>query len=210
MSAWKVRHEGSPRSIEGLSLPQVLEGLQDGRWEPTDEVMGPQDGDWQAIENHPQLAEVAADLEPPPAPVHDDETRLDMNPLIDVCLVLLVFFILTTSYALLQKRLDAPNATPNTPGPPTISEKDVTDHMIKVTVRMENGKPVTSIEEKAVDPNRLQYDLTALVKQTGKKYVVLQHDDDVPQKAVVAVLDAARGAEIEKVSLVVPETAGKQ
>jgi biopolymer transport protein ExbD len=208
MSAWKVRHEGSPRSIDGLSLPQVLEGLQDGRWEATDEVMGPEDGDWVAIENHPQLAEVAADLEPPPPRVYDDETRLDMNALIDVCLVLLIFFILTTSYSLLQKRLDAPKAASNSPDRPAIREitpEEIKDKMIYVVVRMENGKPVTSIEEKVVDPNRLEYDLTNLVKQTGKTHLVLKPDPDVPHKAVVAVLDAARGARMEGVSLVVRE-----
>ena len=60
---WKVRHQGSPQSVEGLTLAQVVEGLQDGLWEPTDEVMGPQDKDWVAIENHPQLAEVAMAVE---------------------------------------------------------------------------------------------------------------------------------------------------
>src|SRR5713101_5012228 len=105
--SWKIRHEGSPRALEGLTLTQVVEGLQDGLWEVTDEVMGPQDEQWVAIESHPQLAEVALDLEPPPRH-QEDETRLDMNPLIDVALVLLIFFILTTSYAALQKVLDMP------------------------------------------------------------------------------------------------------
>src|SRR5262245_16889046 len=97
--SWKIRHEGSPRSMEGLELAQIIVGLRDGLWEPTDEVMGPQDRQWVAIENHPQLAQVAADLEPPPARAHPDETRLDFNALIDVCLVLLIFFFLTTTYA---------------------------------------------------------------------------------------------------------------
>ena len=108
---WKIRHEGSPRSVDNLTLAQILEGLQDGLWEATDEVMGPNDAAWVAIENHPQLAEVAADLEPPPQRTYDDETRLDMNALIDVCLVLLIFFMLITSYAVLQKRLEQPPIT---------------------------------------------------------------------------------------------------
>jgi biopolymer transport protein ExbD len=205
MSAWKIRHEGSPRSIDGLSLPQVLEGLQDGRWEPTDEVMGPQDGEWVAIENHPQLAEVAADLEPPPPRFHDDETRLDMNALIDVTLVLLIFFILTTSYSMLQKRLDAPSAVSNTPGPATIRKNDIKDQVIFVSIVMENGKPVTRIEDRVVDSRRLEVDLAAIARQSHKDQLVLQHEDEVPHSAVVAVLDAARGAEIGKVNLVVPE-----
>src|SRR5262249_28118804 len=108
---WKIRHEGSPQSIDGLELQQVLDGLRDGRWAPADEVMGPGEANWQAIENHPQLAETAADLEPPPPKDHDDETRLDMNPLIDVALVLLVFFILTTTYETIRKVIEAPGTS---------------------------------------------------------------------------------------------------
>ena len=43
---WKVREEGSPRVREGLSLEQVVEGLEEGEWGPTDEVRGPDDRDW--------------------------------------------------------------------------------------------------------------------------------------------------------------------
>src|SRR5262249_24545382 len=53
--AWKVRHEGSPQSID-VEMPQILEGIEDGRWEPTDEVQGPGETKWVAIENHPQFA----------------------------------------------------------------------------------------------------------------------------------------------------------
>ena len=74
---WKIRHEGSPQSVDGLTASEVVEGLQDGVWEPTDEVMGPGDRQWVAIENHPQFEEIAADMEPPLTPVHEDEARLE-------------------------------------------------------------------------------------------------------------------------------------
>ena len=128
---WKVRHEGSPSAVEGLTLQEVVQGLLDGQWEPTDEVMGPEDERWVAIENHPQLAEVAAELEPPGPKVYDDETRLDMTALIDVCLVLRVFFILTTSYAALQQLIDAPNLTQDkVQGAPRITKQQVDQLMI--------------------------------------------------------------------------------
>jgi biopolymer transport protein ExbD len=205
MSAWKLRHEGSPASIDGLSLPQILEGLQDGRWEPTDEVMGPNDKAWVAIENHPQFAEVAADLEPPPPRVYDDETRLDMNALIDVCLVLLIFFILTTTYAVLQKRLDAPNATTQQAGPVTITNDVVEQTMLVVRIAMENNQPVIRVEDKVVSPERLEAALTSAVSEKHKTKLLLDYTGDVPQRSVVEVLDAARGAGVEGVSLLVPE-----
>jgi biopolymer transport protein ExbD len=202
---WKVRHQGSPAALSDLTLAQVAEGLADGRWEPTDEVMGPNDTDWVSIESHPQLAEVAADLEPPPPRHYDDETRLDMNALIDVCLVLLIFFILTTSYAVLQKRLEAPGVSADRPGPAIVTKEKVQQQMIQVSIRMENGKPVTRVEDQVVDPSQLESELRRFVNASRKTQLLLLHDDDVPQRAVVEVLDAARGVRMEKVSLALPE-----
>lgn len=198
--AWKVRHQGSPTALGELELPQVLEGLVDGRWEPTDEVMGPHDADWVPIENHPQLADVAAELEPPPPRHYDDETRLDMNALIDVCLVLLIFFILTTSYAVIQKRLEAPGVTGDRDlGPAIVTTKQISQQMIRVSVKMENGQPVFRVEDQAINPEELESSFRSFVNATAKTRLLVQLDYEVPQRAMVQVLDAARGARMEKV-----------
>src|SRR5206468_7389193 len=94
---WQVRHAGSPRIVRNLTLQQLVDGLQDGLWETTDEVQGPGEAVWRPIEAHPQMADLAQDLEAPPPDRHPEATSLDFNALIDVCLVLLIFFILTTS-----------------------------------------------------------------------------------------------------------------
>src|SRR5262245_33614684 len=107
--SWKVRHEGSPKAVEGLTFEQVVDGLTEGQWEATDEVMGPNDTTWHKFEDHPQFAEAAAELDAPPEHVYDDEGHIDMNALIDVCLVLLIVFILTTTAAALQSRLLSPD-----------------------------------------------------------------------------------------------------
>src|SRR5262249_32357713 len=159
----------SPRAVEGLTLPQVAQGLMDGQWEPTDEVMGPEDRQWVAIENHPQLADLAMDLEPPPPPHRPDETTLDMNPLIDVCLVLLIFFILTTTYAARQKVLDMPRVSEKDVVKPLIREvkEDVVkDLMIKVSARQVSGRPVIRVEQNEVDLQNLVGELQRYVKQT--------------------------------------------
>jgi biopolymer transport protein ExbD len=197
---WKIRHEGSPRSIEGLTAPQVVEGLQDGLWEPTDEVMGPEDTEWTAIESHRDFAEAAADLEPPGAKLHEDETRLDMNPLIDVCLVLLIFFILTTSYAALQKVLDMPGmSAKNIKGAIRRTKEEVAKFTIKVEVREENGQPIYKVEDQPVEPDELTRALSRYVNQTHKTEVLLDAQG-VTWGTVIAVQDAARGAAISKVN----------
>jgi biopolymer transport protein ExbD len=203
---WKIRHQGSPQSIGNLTLAQVIEGLQDGLWEPTDEVMGPQDADWVAIENHPQLAEIAADIEPPPPRHYDDETHLDMTALIDVCLVLLVFFILTTSYALIAKRLDLPNVSTDAVGLPKLTKEQVENQMIHVIVKMQDGKPVYVVEGTPVDGDSLTAALAGFVRQRRMTTLLLEHSYEVPHGAVVHAQDCAYVARMDRVLLVVPES----
>jgi biopolymer transport protein ExbD len=195
--SWKIRHEGSPQSLEGLTLAQVVEGLQDGLWEPTDEVMGPNDEQWQAIENHPELAEIAVDLEPPPAKPHEDETRLDMNPLIDVALVLLIFFILTTSYAALQKMIEMPGSSAKDDRPlKVVPQKTVKDLMIKVEARMKGDKKVIKVENEEVDEKYLR---AVLSKYRRDKANLLIDAQGVDLGTLVAIQDAAKGAGFERV-----------
>jgi biopolymer transport protein ExbD len=198
--SWKIRHQGSPLAIEGLELLQVIEGMQDGLWEPTDEVMGPGDIDWMAIENHPQLEEIAADIEPPPPRVHDDETRLDMNPLIDVCLVLLIFFILTTTYAALQKVLDLPGVTStNALGVPVYTKEKVKEFTIKVEARQKGDQTTFRVEDQTVGRDDLVGAIGQYVKETRKTQLLLDADPKVPWSAIVDIEDAAKGAGVQKI-----------
>jgi biopolymer transport protein ExbD len=203
--SWKIRHEGSPKSVEVKTLQQVVDGLQDGRWEPTDEVMGPQDRAWVAIENHPQLAEIAMDLELPPPREHEDETKLDMNALIDVCLVLLVFFILTTTYAELQKMIDSPNLSAESEQKvPVVTRKQVEQSMIQVTVKQTDKGPVIKVEGQEVEPDRLVPVLKRFVGPS-KVELLLDHDREVPHGTIVTVEDAAKSAGINQVLIAVPK-----
>lgn len=201
-NTWKVRHEGSPSAIDNLTPQEIAEGLADGLWETTDEVRGPDDAAWVPLENHPLFEEAAAEVEPA-APPHHDDSGIDMNPLIDVCLVLLVFFILTTSYAALQKRLEAPDLTPE--GLPKVYSKDAPLTMIQVSITMVDGKPVTKIDDKVVKEENLQAEMLKRVGETQKSILLLQHDADAPHGAVVKVQAAAKVAGIQKILLPVSQ-----
>ncbi len=190
--AWKVRHEGSPQSIDGLSAEQVLEGLREGQWEPTDEVIGPDEQNWTAIENHPQLAEAAADIEPPAPKPHDDETHLDMNPLIDVALVLLVFFILTASYESVRKVIETPSNKQSSEGVPKVSASVVKQKMIRIDAFKEGDKTVIKVEGAVVEPDDLQRTLAAMINNVRNE--VLIDAQGVDWGTLVMIQDAARAA----------------
>jgi biopolymer transport protein ExbD len=196
--SWSIRHQGSPRSVDGLSLAEVVEGLQESQWDSTDEVKGPMDDEWVAIENHPQLEEVAAELEPPPGAAEVDETRLDMNPVIDVALVLLVFFMLTASYAAIQRVLEMPSGARKAKSQLVYSKKQIEDLLIKVTARPgEGGQPIYKVESEEVDKSYLRHAIAKYVKEKGKTELVIDAKD-VDWAAVVAIQDAAMGAGVQR------------
>src|SRR5262249_38253026 len=128
-----------------------------------------------------------------------DETVLDMNPLIDVCLVLLIFFILTTSYAALQKVLDMPAASAErVKDIPVVPRDKIEEFMIQVQARMEDGRPGIRVEKKEVDPRRLVAELQRWTQQSKKAQMLLDAAG-VDWETVVRIQDAAKGADIQKV-----------
>jgi biopolymer transport protein ExbD len=196
---WKIRHQGSPRSIEGLTRAEVMQGMLDGLWEPTDEVMGPNERDWTALENHPEFSELAQDIEPPQASEQEDETRLDMTALIDVTMVLLIFFILTMSAAALQKMIEGPRTSPNEPLPQVkVSPKEVKELMIVVHVEQANAKEWrVKIENEEVALVDLRAKLSEFVKETRKTELLIDCPDDAPGRIVKKILGAANVAGVK-------------
>ena len=198
MSAWLVRQEGAPTAISVASPAEVLTGLRDGNWLPTDEVKGPTDAGWQPIEAHPVFAEAAEEV--PPPKIETDETSLDMNPLIDVCLVLLIFFILTITYASLERSIGIPEDTNDQKGPsPRVDLKDIRDRVFVVSARMDGERAVVRIEKEEVPIDQLGGKMAQIIKETGRKEMILDIDKDVPWGVETAILDAAKGNEVHNI-----------
>src|SRR5437763_4556951 len=201
MSNWLVRPEGSPTASALPSAEAVLAGLRDGVYTSTDEVKGPADRDWVAIEAHPRFEEACADLEGP-APEHPDETHLDMNPLIDVCLVLLIFFILTITYESLKRVIEVPEAaTEQKPGP-RINYPDYKDRVVLVQARMEGDKAVIKVEGKET-PLEQVFDRIkeafGTKKAVGTREMILDVEGAVPWGVLTALMDAAKGNKVDKI-----------
>jgi biopolymer transport protein ExbD len=201
--SWKIRHQGSPKHLAGLTVEEVVQGLLDGQWEPTDEVMGPNDTEWVPIETHPQYEEVALELEPPPPKHHEDESKLDMNALIDVCLVLLIFFILIGTYAAVQKMLESPDLTADSDRGVKVVHQDEADKTM-VIVKVRQGE--ISVEDKRVEQvDKLVPMLRAFVREKHKTELVIDHDRATPHGTIVAIEDAAKIAGMSKVHILVPK-----
>jgi biopolymer transport protein ExbD len=198
MNLWNVRHLGSAQSVDGLTADDVIDGVKEGVWETSDEVMGPDDVDWVPLEEHPVFAQAMAEYEPPPPKHYPDETRLDMNPLIDVALVLLIFFMLTTTYEELRKEFLPPSGEkPKQEGPKSDAELKKTT--VRVTARMEGGQPVFRVEGETVAERDLEAKFREYREKSGHDRLAMEVDADVPWRHVIAIQDAAAGAKFAEI-----------
>lgn len=198
MQGWSVRPEGSPHAVVLHSAEEVLDGLRQGHWLPSDEVKGPQDSNWRSIDTHPRFADSVEEMQTPQR-IQEDETHLDMNPLIDVCLVLLIFFILTITYASLERAIDVPPLNPEKKGPARVEYKDIKDRVFVVTARMEGDRPVVKIEQKEVPLSKLAEEMKRIIDSTQRREMVLDVDRFVPWGVVTAILDAAKGCGVREI-----------
>jgi biopolymer transport protein ExbD len=204
VNVWKVRHEGSPVASADLTFEQVLQGLVDGKLSPEDEVKGPTDANWLKLEDHPAFAEIAAEMEPEPEVHEDEETNLDMNPLIDVALVLLIFFILTTTYSQLQKIIAAADASREGPARTrVVKPEEAKATTIQVKVTQAGNKTTIEVEKEVVAPRDLVNVLTRHARDPNRRTLLLQHDRKVPHGVMVQIQDDAKTAGIDKVAIVV-------
>ena len=198
--SWRVRNAGSPASIPVADPNRILAGLRDGEWEPADEVMGPDDSTWRPLEDHPAFMEACENLAEPP-PVRHDESHIDMNPMIDVALVLLIFFILTTTYASLRRSIELPEAPTDKKGAPKPQPKkdDLKERYFKVKIVMVDDKPEVRIEDKIVAVDDLEREILEAVRATGKREVYAEIDPACPWGIETKVYDACRGADIRQI-----------
>jgi biopolymer transport protein ExbD len=203
MILWNIRHEGSPQSVDGVTADDILDGVKEGLWETSDEVMGPDDAAWTPLEQHPVFAQAMADYEPPPPKKPEDETRLDMNPLIDVALVLLIFFMLTTTYEELRKEFNPPGDIQPNPQGKQVADQDLRKTSVRVTAGMEDGKIVYRVEDRVVAVEELEEKFKELIAASGRTDLAMELEPDVPWKAFIRIQDAAAGAKFQQIIRIV-------
>jgi biopolymer transport protein ExbD len=208
--SWQLRHEGSPQVLKDLTLQQIVDGLRDGQWETSDEVLGPGDTVWRKIENHKKLADIAEELATPPPVRHEEPSSIDMNALIDVCLVLLIFYMITTAYAtLVQKSVPLPMTKADAKGIRVVRVDEVKSKMIRVQAYHDkNGKPVILVQNQtlkdvltsdgAIDADKVRDAIRPYVKEDHKTEVLLDARD-ITWENTISIQDGARAAGVQTV-----------
>lgn len=189
---WRVRSEdglGGGRQIELAGLQQAV---ADGAWSEAAEVRGPQDDRWTAIGDHPQMQEFL----PQQPLLHarpGEEAEMDMTPMIDVTFQLIIFFMITATFVV-QKTLDTPKAQADRLHRPTLSQLRQENVIVRIA-----GDETITVDDRPATPEELPDALAAAAEGRDNVEMVIDAADEVNYQLVVRVIDAAAGAQIEKV-----------
>lgn len=116
---------------------------------------------------------------------------LDMAPLIDIVFQLLIFFMLTASFAY------HPFLKVNLPKATTKDQPQKEEIVVQVD---KEGR--ISLNDQTVSLDRLKADLAQLLKTKAQKSVFIQGDADMAYKHFVSVMDVARQAGANQVNIV--------
>ena len=194
MSRWDLRnHDSDSKSILFESI-EIQDLIVSGLISINDEIRKEGETTWKTFLDYPEFDDtfsVKSSIK------HDEDENIDMNALIDVCLVLLVFFILLTSYAKLVQHLEAAKTNPDSKIPSITTAQ--TDQKTKVVIKTEAGKTLFYINEQVVESENLTTALKASARKLKNKDLILFYSDDVPYQAVISIQDAARAADFQQI-----------
>src|SRR5438128_1475522 len=113
-------------------------------------------------------------------------------PMVDILLVLLVFFIVTWNFALSENELDVKI--------PTASEgKETEDYVGQVVVNVKSNGALV-FNRKPITAEDLLSKLKSLAELTPNQAVILRGDEQVNYRHIVDVLDICRKANIWNVA----------
>ena len=119
-----------------------------------------------------------------------EETEINMTPMLDIVFIMLIFFIVTTSF------LKESGVSVNRPTAATAQKQDKGNILIAIRP---NGE--VWIDKRNVDIRAVRANVQRLVAQNPESAVVIQADEDAKTGLLVKVMDQVRLAGVENVSI---------
>ena len=119
-----------------------------------------------------------------------DDTELDMTPMLDIVFIMLIFFIVTTSF------VKESGVTVSTPQAQTASQQENTNIFIAITTEGE-----VWIDRRPVDPRSVRAIVARLHADNPEGSVIIQSDETAATGMLVEVMDQVRLAGVEGIAI---------
>jgi len=119
-----------------------------------------------------------------------DDTEVNVTPMLDVVFIMLIFFIVTASFVK-EAGIDV-----NRPNAATAERKERGNNLAATT---ENGQ--IWINKRQVDPRAVRANIERMHAENPQGSVVIQADKDSKTDTLIQVMDAARQAGVFNVSI---------
>jgi biopolymer transport protein ExbD len=120
----------------------------------------------------------------------EDETEINLTPMLDVVFIMLIFFIVTSSF------VKEAGVEVNRPAAATAERREQGNILIAIT---EGGQ--VWIDRRQVDPRAVRANIERLRAENPQGAVVIQADAQSKNGLLVQVMDAARQAGVYDVSI---------
>ena len=119
-----------------------------------------------------------------------EDTELDMTPMLDIVFIMLIFFIVTTSF------VKESGVTVSMPQAETASQQDNTNIFIAITNEGE-----VWIDRRPVDPRSVRAIVARLHADNPEGSVIIQSDENAATGILVDVMDQVRLAGVEGIAI---------
>jgi len=120
----------------------------------------------------------------------DEETELDMTPMMDIVFIMLIFFIVTTSFTK-ESGIEI-----NRPGAQTAERQQQGNILVAISANNEIW-----IDKREIDIRAVRANIERLHAENPEGAVIVQADRDSKNGVLVQVIDQVRLAGVNNVSL---------
>ena len=120
----------------------------------------------------------------------EDESEVNLTPMLDVVFIMLIFFIVTASF------VKEAGIEVNRPEAATAERKERGNILVAIS---ENGQ--IWINKRQVDPRAVRANIERMHAENPQGTVVIQADKNSKNGLLVQVMDAARLAGVDEVSI---------
>jgi biopolymer transport protein ExbD len=122
----------------------------------------------------------------------DDEAEINITPMLDIVFIMLIFFIVTTSFVKEQGlEVSRPSSTP---------PKEIQQEKGPIVVKISSGSQI-SVKGRILEPGAVQANLERERAERPASPLIVAAHPDADTEALVTILDAAKAVGIESVSV---------